>query len=113
MMRGLSIQGQLAERFREGYELLSCMFYRRRRCGGTYQALTQATQRVGMAVFADFWCCLRQTIPKRVGTGSTWYGWTVFAVDGSRSSPDHIGSSPPSAETRYARSPSVNLQVVH
>ena len=84
IMMGWSIQGQLTERFREGYELLSCMFYQRRRCGGTYQGLTRATQRVGMTVFADFWHCLRQTIPKRVGTAWTWYGWTVFAVDGSR-----------------------------
>lgn len=84
IMMGWSIQGQLTERFREGSELLSCMFYQRRRCGGTYQGLTRATQRVGMTVFADFWHCLRQTIPKRVGTAWTWYGWTVFAVDGSR-----------------------------
>ncbi len=84
IVMGWSIQGQLTERFREGFELLSRMFYRRRRCGGTYQGLTQATRRVGMTVFADFWCCLRQTIPKRVGTAWTWYGWTVFAVDGSR-----------------------------
>jgi hypothetical protein len=83
-MMGWSIQGQLTERFREGCELLSCMFYQRRRCGGTYQGLTRATQRVGMTVFADFWHCLRQTIPKRVGAAWTWYGWVVFAVDGSR-----------------------------
>lgn len=49
-----------------------------------FGGLTQATRRVGMTVFADFWCCLRQTIAKRVGTAWTWYGWTVFAVDGSR-----------------------------
>ncbi len=84
IVMGWSIQGQLTERFREGFELLSCVFYRRRRCGRTYQGLTQATQRVGMAVFTDFWRCLRQTIPKRVGTAWTWFGWTVFAVDGSR-----------------------------
>jgi hypothetical protein len=84
IVMGWSIQGQLTERFREGCELLSRMFYRRRRCGGTYQGLTQATRRVGMKVFADFWSCLRQTIPKRVGSAWTWYGWTVFAVDGSR-----------------------------
>ena len=84
VIMGWSIQGQLTERFREGFELLSCMFYRRRRCGRTYQGLTQATQRVGMAVFTDFWRCLRQTVPKRVGTAWTWFGWTVFAVDGSR-----------------------------
>jgi hypothetical protein len=81
---GWSIQGQLTQRFHEGFELLSRMFYRRRRCGATYQGLTQATQRVGMAVFTDFWRCLRQTIPNRVGTAWTWFGWTVFAVDGSR-----------------------------
>ena len=74
----------MTERFREGFELLSCMFYRRRRCGRTYQGLTQATQRVGMEVFADFWQCLRHTIPTRVGAAWTWFGWTVFAVDGSR-----------------------------
>ena len=60
------------------------MFYRRRRCGRTYQGLTQATGRVGMEVFADFWHCLRQTIPNRVGAAWTWFGWTVLAVDGSR-----------------------------
>ncbi len=54
IVMGWSIQGQLTERFREGFELLSCMFYRRRRCGGTYQGLTQATHRVGMALFTDF-----------------------------------------------------------
>ena len=84
IVMGWSIQGQLTERFREGCELLGRMFYRRRRCGGTYQGLTLATQRVGMTLFAHFWDCLRQTIPKRVGTAWTWYGWTVFAVDGSR-----------------------------
>ena len=84
IIMGFSVQGQLTERFREGFELLSCMFYRRRRCGGTYQGLTQATQRVGTRVFADFWHCLRRTIPNRVGTAWTWFGWTVFAVDGSR-----------------------------
>ena len=84
IIMGWSIQGQLTERFREGFELLSRMFYGRRRCGGTYQGLTQATGRVGTAVFADFWHCLRRTIPNRVGTAWTWFSWTVFAVDGSR-----------------------------
>ena len=74
IVMGWSIQGQLTERFREGFELLSCMFYRRRRCGRTYQGLTQATQRVGMAVFTDFWRCLRQTIPNRVGAAWIWFG---------------------------------------
>ena len=60
------------------------MFYRRRRCGGSYQGLTPATQRVGPALFHHFWTLLRGTIPKRVKSAWTWYGWTVFAVDGSR-----------------------------
>lgn len=84
IIMGWSIQGQLTQRFHEGFELLSRMFYQRRRCGRTYQGLTQATQRVGLAVFSEFWYCLRQTIPDRVGTAWTWFGWTVFAVDGSR-----------------------------
>jgi hypothetical protein len=84
IIMGWSPQGCLTERFREGFELLSSMFYRRRRCGRTYQGLTQATQRAGMAVFTEFWQRLRQTIPNRVGPAWIWFGWTVFAVDGSR-----------------------------
>jgi hypothetical protein len=81
---GWSIQGQLTERFREGRETLSEMFYRRRRCGESYPGLTQATQRAGVDLFHRFWERLRTTIAKRVGPAWTWYGWTVFAVDGSR-----------------------------
>jgi hypothetical protein len=84
VVMGWSIQGQLTERFREGRETLSEMFYRRRRCGESYQGLTQATQRAGVALFHRFWNRLRETVPKRVGSAWTWYGWTVFAVDGSR-----------------------------
>ena len=84
IVMGWSIQGQLTERFREGIEVLGRMFYRRRRCGDTYQGLNRATERIGLTVFSSFWGCLRQTIPERVGTAWTWCGWTVFAVDGSR-----------------------------
>jgi len=84
LMMGWSIQGQLSERFREGRETLSRMFYRRRRCGESYQGLTQATQRVGVGVFHRFWEHLRISVPQRVGSAWTWYGWTIFAVDGSR-----------------------------
>jgi len=84
LMMGWSIQGQLTERFREGRETLSRMFYRRRRCGESYPGLTQATQRAGMDVFRRFWDRLRTSVPQRVGSAWTWYGWTVFAVDGSR-----------------------------
>lgn len=84
VVMGWSIQGQLTERFREGRETLAWMFYRRRRCGGSYQGLTRATQRVGVPLFHRFWIVFRGTIPKRVGTAWKWYGWTVFAVDGSR-----------------------------
>jgi hypothetical protein len=84
LMMGWSIQGQLTERFREGRETLSRMFYRRRRCGESYPGLTQATQRAGAKLFHDFWGHLRETVPKRVGSAWTWYGWVVCAVDGSR-----------------------------
>lgn len=84
LMMGWSIQEQLTERFQEGRETLSNMFYRRRRCGASYQGLTQATQRAGANLFHDFWGHLRQTIPQRVGSAWTWFGWVPFAVDGSR-----------------------------
>ena len=84
LMMGWSIQGQLTERFREGRETLSRMFYRRRRCGESYQGLTQATQRIGVGVFRRFWDHLRISVPQRVGSAWTWYCWVVFAVHGSR-----------------------------
>jgi hypothetical protein len=84
VVMGWSIQGQLSERFREGGETLSRMFYRRRRCGQTYPGLTKATRRFGVTLFAQFWEELRETIPKRVGGAWLWHGWKVFAVDGSR-----------------------------
>lgn len=84
VMMGWSIQGQLTERFREGRETLSGMFYRRRRSGESYQGLTKATQRCGVALFHRFWARLRSSVPQRVGPAWSWYGWTVFAVDGSR-----------------------------
>ncbi len=60
------------------------MFYRHRRCGESYQGLTKATQRCGVALFHRFWARVRSSVPKRVGPAWSWYGWTVFAVDGSR-----------------------------
>ena len=81
---GWSIQGQLTERFREGRETLSRMFSCRRRCGESYQGLTKATQRCGVTLFHQFWARVRSSVPQRVGAAWTWYGWTVFAVDGSR-----------------------------
>jgi len=84
LMMGWSIEGPLTERFREGRETLARMFYRRRRCGESYQGLTQATQRVGVGVFRRFGDQLRTSVPQRVGSAWTWYGWVVFAVDGSR-----------------------------
>lgn len=84
IVMGWSVQGSLTDRFREGHELLDRVFFRRRRCGRTYQGLTQATERVGPGVFSHLWTCLRSTIPNRVGALWTWYGFHVFAVDGSR-----------------------------
>ena len=79
-----SIQGQLTGRFREGHETLARMFRGRRRCGKSYQGLTKATQRYGVGLFHEFWARLRRSVPRRVGDAWHWYGWVVFAVDGSR-----------------------------
>lgn len=81
---GWSVQGLLTERFREAWEVLARWFFRRRRPGSSYQGLTQATQHLGPEILHQFWCCLRRTIPARVGRAWTWYGWTAIAVDGSR-----------------------------
>ena len=81
---GWSIQGQMTERFREAWELLARWFFQRRRPGASYQGLTQATVSLGGEAMHQFWCCLRGTIPSRVGAAWTWYGWTIIAVDGSR-----------------------------
>jgi len=35
-------------------------------------------------LFHRFWVRLRKTAPARVGSAWAWYGWVVFAVDGSR-----------------------------
>ena len=84
VMTGWSLQGQLCERVRESWEVLAQLFPRRRRPGRSYQGLLKATSAVGEGVFGQFWNCLRETIPQRVGRGWTWYGWVVMAVDGSR-----------------------------
>lgn len=81
---GWSLQNQLSRRFQEGCELLARLFPRRRRPGESYQGLTCATHRVGLETPHQFWCCLRQTVPQRLGPVWLWYGWTVMAVDGSR-----------------------------
>ena len=84
IMMGWSIEDQLTERFREGRETLSKLFYRRRRCGKSYQGLIQATNRLGVDVFHRFWDSERESVPRRVGSAWYWFGWIVFAVDGSR-----------------------------
>lgn len=84
VVMGWSAQGQLTERFREGFETLSKMFYRQRRCGRSYQGLTKATRRHGVDLFHRFWASLRGSVPQRVGEAWEWFGWIVFAVDGSR-----------------------------
>ncbi len=81
---GWSLQRQLSERFREGNELLSALFPRRRRCGETSPGLAAATRRIGCDLLHHFWTRLRTTIPQCVGGRWTWHGWTVVAVDGSR-----------------------------
>lgn len=81
---GWSQQRCLVDRFREAREWLVSLFPRRRRPGRTYVGLTKAAQRFGVVVFQQFWACLRQTVPPRLGEAWHWHGWQVFAVDGSR-----------------------------
>lgn len=84
IMMGWSTQGQLAEQFRESWEVLARLFPRRRRPGRSYQGLVKTGRVMGEGVFRDFWACLRETMPPRVGAHWWWYGWVVMAVDGSR-----------------------------
>jgi hypothetical protein len=79
-----SRQSCLNERFREAWEWIAGLFRHRRRPGRTYVGLTKASQQVGPGLFQQFWACLRETVPGRVGKGWVWHGWQVFAVDGSR-----------------------------
>jgi hypothetical protein len=81
---GWSVQRHLSDRFREGRQLLAVLFASRRRPGGSYWGLVQATRRLGMHGLMRFWTCLRQQAPRRLGPLWTWHGWTVLAVDGSR-----------------------------
>jgi len=81
---GWSIQKTLLERFREGTEVLSRLFPRRRRPGDSYQGLVQATQPLSGAGPHTFWTCLRPQIPGRLADTWHWYGWVVMAADGSR-----------------------------
>lgn len=84
VMMAWSTQSSLTERFRESREALVRLFPRRRRPGRSYQGLVKATIAAGDRIFAQFWACLRETIPQCVGRRWRWYGWVVMAVDGSR-----------------------------
>ena len=78
---GWSAQIHLTDRLVEARRWLAGRFPARRRPGGTYQGLLQATRRT---LFPCFWRCLRPTAVRRLGRARTWYGWTVLAADGSR-----------------------------
>jgi hypothetical protein len=80
---GWSVQHSLQERFREGTEVLTGLFVRRRRPGSSYQGLVKATAVLGWAPH-HFWCCLRPQLPRRLSNTWNWHGWVVIAVDGSR-----------------------------
>lgn len=81
---GWSVQHHLNDRFREGWQLLAALFVRRRRPGRSYVGLTKATQRLGPEVLQRLWAYLRGSLPTRLRSAWTWYGWVVMAVDGSR-----------------------------
>ncbi len=78
VMMAWSTQSSLTERFRESREALVRLFPRRRRPGRSYQGLVKATIAAGDQIFAEFWACLRETIPQRVGRRWRWYGWVVM-----------------------------------
>ncbi len=84
LIMGWSHATGLGDRFGEAYACVVALFPRRRRPGRTYVGLAQAGKRHGWTVFRQFWACLRPSLPARVGEAWTWFGWTVFAVDGSR-----------------------------
>ena len=81
---GWSMQGTLTERFREAREFLVARYGGRHRPGRTYTGLVEAARELGVAKIQAFWACLRETLPKRVGSAWHWHGWKVFGVDGSR-----------------------------
>ncbi len=76
--------GTLRDRFGEAREWVVGLFRRRQRPGQTYVGLTEAAQKYGVALFQQFWACLRRTVPPRLGAAWYWHNWIVFAVDGSR-----------------------------
>ena len=84
IMMGWSTQVQLTERFRESREALVRCFARRRRPGASYQGLVKAAHAIGDRLLGQFWSCVRETIPERVGQPWRWFGWVVMGVDGSR-----------------------------
>ena len=81
---GWSLRTTLKKRLAEASRWLARRFPARRRPGATYQGLLKATGRMGPDLLQQFWRHLRPTAVKRLGRASTWYGWTVLAVDGSR-----------------------------
>ncbi len=74
----------LRERFADAWRTLAALFPRRRRPGRTYAGLLKSSQRVGPAALQQFLTCLRARLRPLLGPLWIWYGWHVFAVDGSR-----------------------------
>lgn len=79
-----SLQPTMGERFRESWQTLAQLFWRRRRAGRSYQSLVKASARHQPEAMRRFWACLRQDFPRRLQRGWLWYGWTLIAVDGTR-----------------------------
>ena len=74
----------LGARFTGAWRTLAALFPRRRRPGRTYPGLLKSSQRIGTRALRQFLNCLRARLPALLGPLWTWYGWHVFAVDGSR-----------------------------
>ena len=81
---GWAAPRSLTQRFHEARESLIAWFYDRARPGRTFPGLVDAACRTGTTRLRSFWHCLRQHVPARVGATWTWFGWEIFATDGSR-----------------------------
>lgn len=84
VVMGWAVPAGLRRRFEQARETLRALFPPRRRPGRSIQGLTKQTARLGVTQLLGFWHLLRERIATRLRTGWHWYGWQVFAVDGSR-----------------------------
>ncbi len=74
----------LGLRFDESWELLAALFPHRRRPGRTYPSLMKRSRRLGSDVMQTFLHGLHGHLQTQLADRWSGFGWTVFAVDGTR-----------------------------